>query len=296
MNSREGKDGIAFGIMEIFSWLCILILVLMAVGMFLKSAPILQQVSLKEALFSSVWNPMKGRFGFLPFITGTLWVTGIAFVIAFPVSLLTSVYLSEFATKRVREIAKPLIDLLASIPSVIFGVWGILVLVPLVKDYLAPMFGVISSGYTVLTAGVVLAIMIFPVIIHVELAVFLAVPRELREASWSLGANRWQTVKHVVIRRAMPGIIAASVLGFARAFGETMAVLMVAGNIPVIPTSCLDPGYPLPALIANNYGEMMSIPSYDSALMLAAFLLFIVVVVFSVLSRLVLKKVEKGVR
>ena len=124
--------------------------------------------------------------------------------------------------------------------------------------------------------------MIFPVIIHVSLEIFRAVPSEVREASLALGATRWQTVKHVVLRKALPGVVAAVVLGFSRAFGETMAVLMVVGNVPKIPDSVLDPAYPLPALIANNYGEMLSIPLYDSALMLAALILLLVVLVFNI--------------
>jgi phosphate transport system permease protein len=169
----------------------------------------------------------------------------------------------------------------------------VLLIVPFVKDHVAPFFGTFSTGYTVLTAGVVLAVMIFPVIISVCVEVFNSIPAELREASLSLGATRWQTVKHVVLRRALPGIIAANVLGLSRAFGETMAVLMVAGNVVALPRTVLDPAYPLPALIANNYGEMMSIPLYDSALMLAALILFGVVLVFSVVSRLVLIRVER---
>ena len=112
--------------------------------------------------------------------------------------------------------------------------------------------------------------MIFPIIIHISVEVFNSVPYELREASLALGATKWQTVKHIVMRKAMPGLIAAIVLGLSRAFGETMAVLMVAGNVAKVPSSVLDPAYPLPALIANNYGEMLSVPLYDSALLLAS--------------------------
>jgi phosphate transport system permease protein len=120
-----------------------------------------------------------------------------------------------------------------------------------------------------------------------------AVPQGVRDAALALGATRWQTVRQVVLRRSLPGLLAANVLGFARAFGETMAVVMVAGNVARLPESLFDPAYPLPALIANNYGEMMSIPRYDSALMLAALLLLGVVLGFSVLSRLVLMRVRR---
>lgn len=126
--------------------------------------------------------------------------------------------------------------------------------------------------------------------------VFRSVPYELREASLSLGATKWQTVKYVVLRKAMPGVIAAVVLGLSRAFGETMAVLMVAGNVAKVPSSVLDPAYPLPALIANNYGEMLSVPLYDSALLLASLILLAVVLFFNVIARVVLIRVERSIQ
>ncbi|NLE28629.1 MAG: ABC transporter permease subunit, partial [Phycisphaerae bacterium] len=194
----------------------------------------------------------------------------------------------------VREWAMPLIDLLAGIPSVVYGVWGILMIVPLVKDHIAPRFGAFSSGYTVLTGGIVLAIMVFPVIINVTMEVFKSVPYEMRLAALSMGATRWQMIKSVVLRKGLPGIIAACVLGLSRAFGETMAVLMlVGGSRPRVPEGLLDSAYPLPALIANNYGEMLTIPKYDSALMLAALLLMLIVVVFNIFARVILVRVEK---
>lgn len=293
MDRRQVKDILARKVMAFVTVSCGLLVLLMAAGLIFKARPILALKPVSDLLFSSAWHPMKGEFGFLPFIMGTLWVTGVAVVVAVPISLLTAIYLSEYAGRRVRRFMGPLIDLLAGIPSVIYGVWGVLLIVPLVKDHVAPFFGTFSSGYTVLTAGIVLAVMVFPVIISVCVEVFAAIPSGLREASLSLGATRWQTVKHVVLRRALPGIIAANVLGFSRAFGETMAVLMVAGNVVALPRTVLDPAYPLPALIANNYGEMMSIPLYDSALLLGALILFGVVLVFSIVSRLVLMRVER---
>lgn len=270
-----------------------LIVFLMLFGLIQKSRPIFVLKSFKELLFSSIWHPLKGEFGLFPFIMGTLWVTAVALIIAIPISLLTAIYLSEYAPRLIRELAKPIIDLLAGIPSVIYGVWGVLLIVPLVSNYLAPLFGTYSSGYSILSGGIVLAIMIFPTIIHVSSEVFSSIPYELREASLSLGATKWETVRHVVLRKGLQGIVAAIVLGLSRAFGETMAVLMVVGNVPRVPKSVFQSGYPLPALIANNYGEMMSVPLYDSALMLAALVLLLVVLSFSVLARIILVRVEK---
>jgi phosphate transport system permease protein len=187
----------------------------------------------------------------------------------------------------------PVIDILAGIPSVIFGVWGILVIVPFISKYIAPVFGVETSGYTIMTGSIVLAVMIIPFVLNILIDVFKMVPDELREASLSLGASKWQTIKFVLVRKAFPGIVSAFGLGVSRAFGETIAVLMVVGNVTRIPSGVFQPGYPLPALIANNYGEMLSIPMYDSALMLAALILFFVVLVFNFLSRLAIIRLEK---
>jgi phosphate transport system permease protein len=290
------KDKIAGKLMLAISIILASLLLFIIIGLLIKSYPILKQNSFFELITSSDWHPMKGKFGMLAFISGTLWVTSLAIILAVPVCILSSIYLSEYAKSKTLNFINPLIDILAGIPSVVFGVWGIIFIVPIIKDYIAPFFGVNSSGYTILAGGLVLSIMIVPVIMHVLNEVFKAVPLELREASLSLGATKWQTIKLVVLKKALPGVIAAIVLGLSRAFGETMAVLMVVGNVVKIPHSLLDSGYPLPALIANNYGEMLSIKSYDSALMFSALILLIIVILFNVLSRLALVRIERMVR
>jgi len=266
----------------------------MALALFYKGWPILSTHPIQELLLSSSWRPTRGEFGFYPFIMGTLWVTFLAMVLATPLCLLTSVYLAEYAPSRIRGIIKPMIDLLAGIPSVVYGMWGVLLVVPLIRDYVAPFVGATTTGYSVLAGGIVLAIMVFPIIISVSEEVIRAVPHEIREASFALGATKWQTVKHVVLRSSFPGIIAAIILGFSRAFGETMAVLMVVGNVSKAPSSLFAPAYPLPALIANNYGEMLSVPLYDSALLLSALILLLVVLFFNVMARIVLSRIKKG--
>jgi phosphate transport system permease protein len=267
--------------------------VLIALGLFYKSMPILNSTSLYNLLFSSEWKPFKEAFGFYPFIVGTLWVTAIAIIIALPLSMLTAIYLSEYAHIRVRKLVLPLIELLSGIPPVLYGVWGVLVIVPLIQDHIAPHFVEFTTGYSVLAGGIVLAIMIFPLIISIVIEVFDNVPQDLRNASLSLGATQWQTTKKVVLRKSIDGIVAAVVLAISRAFGETIAVLMVCGNLAQVPHSLFDSAYPLPALIANNYGEMMSIPMYDSALMFAALLLFVIIFLFNALSRIILYRIEK---
>jgi phosphate transport system permease protein len=270
------------------------LLIVMTITLFSKSEEILSITPLVDLLFSSAWRPLAGYFGFFPFIMGTVWVTGLAMILSIPVSLLCAVYLSEYAHTGIRDIVQPVIDLLAGVPSVVYGLFGILLIVPLIRDYIAPFFGVTNSGYCVLAGGIILAIMVLPILISISYEVLRTVPLEMREASLGLGATKWETVKYVVLKRAFAGVIAAIILGFSRAFGETMAVLMVVGNVARVPTSLLDPAYPIPSLIANNYGEMMSIPLYDSALMFAALLLLVIIVSFNLLAKYMLVKLKVG--
>jgi phosphate transport system permease protein len=165
--------------------------------------------------------------------------------------------------------------------------------VPFISKYVAPLFGISTSGYTILAGAIVLSVMIIPFVLNILIDVFKTIPDELKEASLSLGASQWQTIKLVLLRKAFPGIVSALGLGISRAFGETIAVLMVVGNVAKVPDGVFQPGYPLPALIANNYGEMLSIPLYDSALMLAALILFFVVLIFNFLSRMAIVRLEK---
>ena len=267
---------------------------LLGIGLYIKSASLLQNQSLLHILFSGEWMPLSGKFGMLPFILSSLWVTILAVVLAAPICLLAAIYLTQYAHRYLLSIMHPVIDILAGIPSVVFGVWGILIVVPLVSHYIAPFFGYQSSGFTVLAGAIVLAIMIIPFILNILVDVLKTIPEELTEASLSLGATRWQTIKKVILRKAFPGIVSAVGLGVSRAFGETIAVLMVVGNVAKTPKGLFSPGYPLPALIANNYGEMLSIPLYESALMLAALVLFVVVLLFNLASRLAIIHLEKN--
>jgi phosphate transport system permease protein len=253
---------------------------IIVIGLFIKSKPILINISLFELLLSSSWHPLKGEFGFYPFIISTIEVTTIAMIMAVPICLLTAIFLSEYAHACIREYLRLAIDILAGIPSVIYGLCGVIVVVPFVKG-LGQLLGCETTGYSLLAGGIVLAVMVSPFIISVSVEVLRAVPFEAREGTLALGATKWESVKYVVLKSSLPGIIAAVILGFSRAFGETIAVLMVVGNVAAIPKSLFDPAYPLPALIANNYGEMMSIPLYDSALLLAALVLMLVVGIFS---------------
>jgi len=263
--------------------------------LYLKSVPLLEKISLFELLSGNKWQPWKQKFGFFPFIIGTISVSLLAIVIALPLSLLTAIYLSEFAPLKIRNIFRPIFDILAGIPSVVFGLWGVLIIVPLVRR-LGALFNYQSSGYSLLAGAIVLSVMVLPVIIQILLEIFSTFPMETKMAALSLGATRWQFVKKVLLRRSFSGISSITILAIARVFGETMAVLMVAGNVPRIPQNLFDPVYPLPALIANYYGEILSIPLFDSAILFAALLLFVVVLIFNILANFLiisLKKDEK---
>ncbi len=294
MDYRIAKDKIAGQVMFLLTIASIFLVIIMAVGLFIKSEPILSQYNLWELLTESNWRPMEGKFGFLPFLAGTFWCTVLAILIALPISLLMAIYLTEYAHRSIRKYVYPLLDILAGLPF--RHLWRMgepCSIVPWVSKHVAPLFVEFSSGYTVLAGGIVLSVMIIPLLVSLFMEIFDNISTDLREASLSLGATQWQTIKHVVLRKARPGMIAAVVLALSRTLGETIAVLMVCGNLAIVPGSLLDACYPIPALIANNYGEMLSVPLYDSALMFAAFLLFFVVVILNLGSRIVLLKVKE---
>lgn len=292
LRTRLIKNAIAKQLSFVLLLISLSVVIIIGIGLTFKSVPLFESFNILELLTNHVWAPMKGSFGFLPFIMGTLSVTLVALLISCPLCILTSIYLTEYASETLKNIILPLINVLAAIPPVLYGVWGVLFIVPSIQSYIAPIFAVSTSGYTVLAGGIVLAVMIFPIMISIMVEVLKTVPAELKAASLSLGATKWETAQKVILRRAKPGIIAAIVLAISRAFGETIAVLMVCGNVPKIPTSIFDAGYPIPALIANNFGEMMSIPLYDSALMFSALLLFVIIFGFNLISRIILNRLE----
>lgn len=300
---RIRQDRLAARNYRLAASLPLFLLLIMTAGFFIRTAPLLEHSDVWSILSGTVWKPSAGEFGLLTFISGTLWVTLLALILAVPVCMLTALFLVEYAKRRSLAAVLPAVDLLAGIPSVVYGVWGLLSIVPNVPKFSAflsnylgsiPLFAVDNpTGYSVLSGSIVLAVMISPLIISISIEVLRAIPEGLRHSSFALGATRWQTVKKVVLPRALPGLIAAIVMGLSRAFGETLAVMMVVGNTPLIPHSIFDPGYPLTALIANNYGEMMSVPLYDSALMGAALLLLVIVLIFNIGASFVLVRANR---
>jgi phosphate transport system permease protein len=252
---------------------------------------------------SSVWDPVTEQFGAFPLIFGTLVSSLIALVIAVPLSLGVAIYLTEFAPKAVRQPVAFLISLLAAIPSVVYGLWGIFVLVPLLRKSVfpllrsglgfLPLFQGPIYGPSMLAAGIILAIMVMPYVMSVSREVLMAVPNTQREASLALGATRWEAVITTVVPYARSGIIGAVILGLGRALGETMAVTMLIGNRHEIATSLFAPGYTMAAAIANEFSEAVG-DMHLSALAYVAFLLFLVTVTVNAGARLLIWRVARG--
>ena len=225
------------------------------------------------------------QFGVLPLITGTLWVSLFAILIALPLGLGVAVYLSELAGQKMRSLLKPAIELLAGIPSVVYGFFGLIVLVPLIQKTLN-----LPVGETGFAGSLVLAIMALPTIITVAEDAMQNTPRAMREASLALGANQWQTIYRVIIPYAASGISAAVVLGIGRAIGETMAVLMVTGNAAVIPHTLFEPMRTIPATIAAELGEAPTGGTHYQALFLLGCILFVITLIINLTAEVISKK------
>ena len=252
-------------------------------------------------LFTSTWDPVKEVFGALPFIYGTIVTSLLALLIAVPVSLGIAVYLAELAPHFIRQPLSFLIELLAAIPSVIYGLWGIFVLAPflrvVVQPFLTKYFGFLPIfqgqfyGVGILTAGIILSIMIIPTISSVCREVFLVVPFTQREAVVALGATPWEVIRLAVLGYSRTGIFGAVILGLGRALGETMAVTMVIGNRPEISFSLFAPAYTMASVIANEFAEATS-NLYVSALVEIGLVLFFVTLIISIIARILIWKVS----
>ena len=254
-------------------------------------------------LWTSVWDPVGGVFGAAPMIFGTLASSLLALVIAVPLALGVSIFLTEFAPKWVRQPIAFLVELLAAIPSVVYGLWGIFVLIPFLRLSVVPplravfgwtpFFDGVFYGNSLLAGGVILAIMIVPYIAAVSREVLLAVPGSQREAALGMGATRWEAVWTAVVPYGRAGLIGAVILGLGRALGETMAVTMLIGNRHDIGLSVLQPAYTMAAAIANEFSEATT-NLYLSALFEVGLLLFVITVVVNALARLLIWQVARG--
>ena len=251
----------------------------------------------------SDWDPVQGSFGAVPFIYGTLVSSLVALVIAIPLSLGVAIFITEMCPKGLRGTLSYLTELLAAIPSVIYGLWAIFVLVPLIVRYLGPalqktlgwtgLFAGPVQGFGMFTAGIVLAIMIIPIISSISREILTAVPHQQREAALALGATRWEMIRVGVLRNARAGIFGAIILGLGRALGETMAVTMVIGNSPQIVKSLFAPAYTMASVIANEFSEATD-DLYTSALIEIGLALFIVTIIVNIFAQLLIWTVTRG--
>ncbi|MGK2963768.1 MAG: phosphate ABC transporter permease subunit PstC [Gemmatimonadaceae bacterium] len=281
-----------------------LLLVIIAISILLAAWPALSKAGL-GFLTGSRWNVAGGEFGAAPAIYGTLVSSMLALILATPLALGVSIFLSEIAPKWLRTPVGFTIDLLAAIPSVVYGLWGIFFLIPLLRDPVAPfikdtlglgalpLFSGPNYGYSMLAAGVILAIMILPYISAVTREVLMAVPQSQRDAALALGATRWEMIRDAVLPYARSGIIGGIILGLGRALGETMAVTMLIGNRPEISASLFAPGYTMASLIANEFSEATS-DMHLSALMAVGAVLFGITLIVNALARWLVWRVTKG--
>lgn len=279
----------------------VLTLAAMAIQMTRASALSLKQFGISY-VFSSDWDPVRDAYGALPFVYGTVVSSLLALLIAVPISIGVAIYLAELAPAYIRRPLGFLVELLAAIPSVVYGLWGIFLLAPWLRDTVQPaliqslgflpLFKGVPRGFGMLAGGLILAIMILPTIASVARDVMRAVPNTFREAALALGATRWETVRTAVLPSARSGIASAVVLGLGRALGETMAVTMVIGNRGEISSSLFAPSATMASVIANEYTEASG-DLYLSALSELGLLLFAVTIVLNILARLLVSRMGR---
>ncbi|HKN57504.1 MAG TPA: phosphate ABC transporter permease subunit PstC [Gemmatimonadaceae bacterium] len=305
---RVEEAAIGDRIYEIITAACALIVpalvVAIAVAIFAAAWPAFAKLGL-SIVTSSDWDVAGGHFGAAPALFGTLVSSAVALIIATPLAIGVAIFLSEFSPAWLRQPVGFLVDLLAAIPSVVYGLWGIFVLIPLLREHVmpflrdtlhlasTPFFTGPAYGPSMLAAGVILAIMALPYISAVSREVLLAVPRSQREAALALGATRWEMIRDAVVPYARSGIIGGIMLGLGRALGETMAVTMVIGNRPEISASLFAPGYTMASLIANEFSEATN-DLHLSALMAVGASLFVITLIVNAVARWLVWSVSRG--
>lgn len=270
---------------------------LITIFVFMNGVPAIARYGLGDFLLGSKWRPTNGLFGILPLICGTLSVTGLALLIGVPTGLASAVFLADVLPKKTAAVFKFAIELLAGIPSVVYGFFGLIVVVPLVKKSFLPVMRYFdpeaaTSGFSILAGGIVLAIMILPTVVSLSENAISAVPRDYREASYAIGANRRETQTHVLIPAARSGILASVILGMGRAIGETMAVLLITGNVALVPKSVLDPVATLTGTIALEMGYADA--KHQQALFAVGIVLFCIIFILNIVARFVSSRMGAG--
>lgn len=263
----------------VISLISIIVVALMLFFIMSEAMPFFFEYGVLNFIFGCEWMPDLNKFGIFPMILSSLIITSIALIIAIPLSIFCSIFLEEIASANIKLMFKPLIQALAGIPSVVYGFFGLTFLVPIIRQY----FG--GSGFSIIAASLILAIMILPTIISVSQDAIHSVPQNLREASLALGSTRYQSIKHIVLPQAILGISTAIILGLSRAIGETLAVLIIVGNVPLMPNSIFDPARTLTSNIAleMSYATGMHYNSlFATAIILFAVILSLMLILNSI--------------
>lgn len=279
--TRRTKEIIIKYIFLLFALVSVLVLGLIVFSLFREGLPLFKTVSVKDFLFGMEWYPTYDppSFGIFPLVIGSLIVTLIATVIAVPLGVLAAIYISEIAPRRIKEILKSVIELLAGLPSVVLGFFGMVIVAPWLQETFD-----LPTGLNIMNASVILAIMAIPTISSISEDALYAVPREFKEASYALGATKFETIAQVIVPAALSGISTAVMLGMARAIGETMVVLMVAGGAAAIPEGLFDPVRPMPASIAAEMGETPYGSAHYQALFAIGMVLFFLTLAFNLIA------------
>ena len=270
---RITAENTAKALLTVVAFSALASLLLIAVFILKEGLPFMLKIGVDQFLFSSSWNPQAGQFGVFPMIVSSLYVTFGAMLIGAPLGVAGAIFMNEFLPRKVMRVIKPTIELLAGIPSVVFGFLGVMVLAPLIREHMG------GPGLSVLAASVILGIMVLPTVISISTDAIGAVPNSYREGALALGATRWQSVHMVTVKAARSGIIASIILAMGRALGETMAVIMVAGNTVKIPHAVTDPVRTLTANIALEMSNATGMAR--EALFATGVVLFVVIMVLN---------------
>ncbi|MGC9977080.1 MAG: phosphate ABC transporter permease subunit PstC [Syntrophales bacterium] len=285
--TRHQKEILIRGIFALFAFASVLILSLILVFLFREGIPIFNKISLSDFLFGREWYPTfdPPSYGIWPLIVGSVIVTVFSCLIAVPLGVLSAVYIAEIAPAAIKDVTKSIIELLAGIPSVVLGFFGMVVLAPFMQETFD-----LPTGLNIVNASVILAIMAIPTISSISEDALYAVPQEFKEASYALGATKYETIVKVIVPAALSGISTAVILGMSRAIGETMVVLMVAGGAAAIPESIFDSVRPMPASIAAEMGEAPFGSGHYHALFAIGIVLFFLTLAFNLVADYISQK------
>jgi phosphate ABC transporter permease protein PstC len=303
--SARRADPLFRGILMGLAALILALIAFFFVFLINKAEPALSHQGVFSFLFTNDWNPSKAIYGAWPLVVGTLITAAISLVIGVPIAVAAALFITELAPRRVRSPLIVLVELLAAVPSVVYGLWGIFVLIPKLKPAeqwfsdtfsFLPFVGGSVAGPNYFIAGLILAIMILPIVSAISREVISTVPPDLKEASLALGATRWEMIRMAVLPYSRSGITGAAMLGLGRAIGETIAVTLVIGNSPTIGKQLFDQGYTLAAVIANEFGEAANDKVHAGALIAAGLVLFVLTLVINAAARTLVRRAEKSSR